>query len=365
MKVKEFQQYLKSKKIQYSVFLNFDMEVNPNFFYFTGYSGIGALLIPDKGSCILFAPKMEYERAQKECRQGITIKKSEKRLLEDAAGCVKQGPLGIDYDSISLTRMKSLKKLFKGKKFVDISKHCKTLRTTKTGEEIKLIKEGCKISDTILEVCFQHFPSFKTELEVGNFLEQETRRRGHTLSFPPIVASGKHASMPHYFPQPVKLQEGLCVIDFGIVYKGYCTDTTRTVHIGTPSKKEQEFYAFFLEAYEKTVAHARKRIETGKDLACSNLYEVSVQALGKYAEYFTHGLGHGVGVQIHELPNLKPHTPEKPNKDKIKEGMVFTIEPGTYVPGKFGIRIEDTWLRKHNQLVQLTTISKELRVVKE
>ena len=174
---------------------------------------------------------------------------------------------------------------------------------------------------------------------------------GLELSFNPIVASGKNASMPHYAPAAKKIMKGFCVIDFGVKYKGYCSDITRTVYVGKPSKKEKEIFNMLLTIQKNAI----NKIKSSKK--CSELYDFVNNSLGKYKSNFTHGLGHGVGVEIHELPNLTLNS-----KDRIKNNMVFTIEPGIYFPKRFGIRIEDTVLFKNKPIV-LTKTSKDLLIV--
>ena len=166
-----------------------------------------------------------------------------------------------------------------------------------------------------------------------------------------IVASGSNASSPHHKPSNAKIKKGFCVIDFGVKYRGYCSDITRTVYAGRPSLKEKEIYNSLLKIQEEAINLAKNNKK------CSELYDFVNESLGKYKKYFTHGLGHGVGVEIHEMPNLTLNS-----KDRIKDGMAFTIEPGIYISGKFGIRIEDTILFK-NRPIALTKTSKDLLII--
>lgn len=154
--------------------------------------------------------------------------------------------------------------------------------------------------------------------------------------------------MPHHEPKNEKIKKGFCVIDFGVKYKGYCSDITRTAYVGKPSQKEKEIYNMLLKIQKDAISQVKENKK------CSELYNFVNESLGKCKKYFTHGLGHGVGVEIHEMPNLTLNS-----KDRIKNNMVFTIEPGIYFPGKFGIRIEDTILFKNNP-ISLTTTSKDL-----
>lgn len=343
---------LKNKKIDLALLLNLDsLDYNPNIFYFTGYKGIGAFLIPKDKKPFLMAPKMEVERAKKTFKKVYPLDK--KKLFDSIKYILKRNKikfrvLGIDYSSTNVNTFKALKKEFKKIKIKDISKELMDQRKIKTVDEINKLTKACSIADNILKNCFKNFKKFKTEHDVAFFLESETKKASCDLSFPPIVASGKNASMPHYEPENIKLKKGFCVIDFGVKYRGYCSDITRTVYIGKPNEKEKEIYNFLLKIQNSLI----KNIKINDK--CEKLYNNCVKQLKNYSKYFTHGLGHGVGIEIHELPNLTLNS-----KDKIEKNIVFTIEPGIYIPDKFGIRIEDTVLFDGKTTV-LTKISKDL-----
>ena len=357
MKVKEFQHAIKKEGIDIALFFNLDsMEGNPNLFYFSGYTGVGALVIPKNSPSFLLAPRMEYERARKE--SGMNVASIEKKKLFDSVKQILQRKgirfhtVGIDYGTTPISLFRTLKKNFKKKKTKDVSKICAQLRILKTKKELAILQKACSITNSIVNKCIASLKRFRTEADVAAFLANETRKQGCELSFPPIVASGKKASMPHYWPRNVKLNNGFCVIDFGIKYKGYCSDITRTVYLGNPTQKEKEIYEFLLKIQEDTI----KKIKEGG--RCSEIYEFVKKSLGKYGQYFTHGLGHGIGVQIHELPNLTDKS-----KDRFQDGMVFTVEPGVYIPGKWGIRIEDDILLSGKKKRLLTTVPKKLKNV--
>lgn len=354
MKIKELQGILEEKGMDFALFYNLGMKTNPNMLYFSGYSGLGALVIPKKNSPFLIAPEMEAEMAKKSMIKRVyAIDK--KRFFESIASIIKKNNLknrkaGIDHSSITLSHYKYLKKQFKKTKIRDVSLDCLKLRQTKTYKEAALLKNACSYGDKILQNAIKNFRDFKTESDVAAFLEYEARKLGLDIAFTPVVASGSNGSMPHHEPENVRLKKGFCVIDFGVKYKGYCSDITRTIYIGKPGKKEKQIYNFLLGIQKNIIDN------TKIDDNCGKIYETCVKSLGKDSKYFTHGLGHGVGVEIHELPNLTLNS-----KDKIAENMVFTIEPGIYMPKKFGIRIEDTILMKRKAVV-LTNTSKDLLI---
>jgi Xaa-Pro aminopeptidase len=355
MKLKEFQDILKKRKIDFALFFNLNpIEADHNLFYFSGYSGIGVLVIGQK-KAFLLVPKMEYEKARKSrIRKVYALDK--KKLFDSVLEKIKKNKIkrkkiGIDKSVVTLTEYSAFKKSFKKCKIANVSRICYELRETKTKEEIRIIKKACQITDKILTKCFKNFRRFKYETDVVVFLEQETRRSGCSFSFPPIVASGVSSSQPHYEPKPVRLKKGFCVIDFGIRYNGYCSDMTRTIYLGKPSRKEKEFYYLLLNVQTATI----KKIE--EERKTSKVVQFVKNNLGRYDKNFIHGLGHGIGVELHELPNLK-----ETDKSRLKENNIFTIEPGIYFPGKFGIRIEDDVLLGKNVEV-LTKVTKDLIIV--
>jgi len=354
MKIKELQSALRKRKIAGSLFINTSSSSeNPHITYFTGYTGVGVLYVPAAKSPSLFVPRMERERAAKGMVKNI--RELDKKKLFDCLqnrALRKKAKIGIDPAALSLASYQSMRKNLKKASFANISRELQELRAVKTYKELLIIKKAFWHANRIYEKTLRQFSDFKIETDVAAYMEYESRKLGLELSFPVIIASGKNASMPHHHPQPQKLQRGLCVIDFGIRYKNYCTDMTRTVGIGTLSTKEKNEHASLLRIQKSLAADVHEN-ETGH-----SLYKKAVWLLGEKSRYFTHGLGHGIGVEIHESPSLSPNS-----KDIIKNGMVLTIEPGVYLPGKYGIRIEDSIIVSEKARV-LTTPSKELMAVK-
>jgi len=354
MKIKELQQILKKKKIDVFMAVNVDfLRLNYDMTYFSGYGGVGILIIPKNKKPFIIVPKMEIRRI-KDLKACFPPKK--KKLVEFAKEKIKQKKIknkriAVNKEEITLSLFGALKKTFRKSRFVDLRDELYKLREQKTKKEIEIIKKGCRISDWILMKCFKEFKKFRTEAEVKAFLEYETKKKGCGLAFPTIVASGKNASKAHHQTEDSGLKKGFCVIDFGIRYKNYCTDTTRTIYIGKPSKKEVKIYNFLLRIQNCII----KKIELNKK--CSELFEKVKKELGEYSKFFTHGLGHGIGIKIHELPNLTEISP-----DKVNENQIFTIEPGIYTK-RFGIRIEDDILVTKNRVSILTKAPKNLLIV--
>ncbi|MGB6191145.1 MAG: Xaa-Pro peptidase family protein [Terracidiphilus sp.] len=208
------------------------------------------------------------------------------------------------------------------------------LRQIKDEDELAIMTEaaltGCRLFDHILGVLRPGM----AEYEVAAELEYQARRLGaEGMSFETIVASGTRSALPHGRASRAPLpRRGFLTLDFGIIHKGYCSDMTRTVHFGKPNAKERDAYATVLEAQQNAVA----RVSAGT--SCAEVDEAARGILRKagLAEAFSHSTGHGVGLEIHEAPRIGAG-----QATRLASGMVVTIEPGVYLPGQFGIRIED------------------------
>lgn len=314
--------------------------------YLTGTDAF-CLVIPGNKPAYIISPLMEYERIKKNTK--VRVKKIEKgkRLFQHIAEIEKAKNIAINYNYATINTYKAIKKSFRKRKIKDISSELYNLREIKTKEEIKKIKKACNITDKILQETIKKFKTFKTEKDVEKFLTKRTTEEECELSFSPVIASGKNASMPHHKPKNVKIKKGFCVIDFGVKYEGYCADVTRTIYVGKPNKKEKEAYNNVLNVQKECI----KMLKPGTK--CSKIYE---HAYNKLGEAFCHGLGHGIGIEIHELPNLKP------GKEIIKKNTITTVEPGVYYEGKYGIRIEDDVLVASKPIVITKTNKKLIQI---
>ena len=233
----------------------------------------------------------------------------------------------------------------------------------KNNEQIDKIKKACKITDAIFIKIVKYLRKDLrccTEIQLRDFILEQIKKRGLEPSFPPIVTCGKKAG-GEIHPQSTnnKLQ-GFAIIDFGVIYEKYMSDMTRTIYVacpslnkGQPPKEEKEIYSLMLKSQELGINIA------SPDMYCADLDEIVRNSLGKYKKYFIHTLGHGVGTQIHEKPIIY----FKNTKDKLKENMIITIEPGIYIKNKYGIRIEDTCQIIKKGCIALTKSTKELIVI--
>lgn len=263
--------------------------------------------------------------------------------------------LGIEDNYMSLSQYNELQKELKAE-LVYAGKLVTSLRAAKDEEEISRMVKAQEITDeTFAEICKYIQPGM-TEAEVAAKLVYEMLRRGASCtSFDPIVASGPNGSKPHAIPGERKIQSGdFVTMDFGCVYEGYCSDMTRTVAVGEPTKEMKKVYNLVLEAQLAGIAASKAGIP-GKEIDAAAR---KVIADGGYGEFFGHGYGHSVGIEIHETPNanMRDGTP-------MPVGAAVSAEPGIYLPGKFGVRIEDVVIMEDGGCRILTKSPKELIVL--
>lgn len=350
MKIKEFQEFLKKKDIDAAIFLNTDENKrDKSIFYFSNIdTEFACLVIPKEKSPFLIIGALEEEMVKKKSRikKIILLDKKFFEQLKRLVGNAKK--IGINFNIITLKEKKMFLKHFKNVKFVDISKEVTNLRIQKTDDEIEKIRKACKITDNIFSKITSNF-KFKNEKEIETFIENEAKKNGCTLSFPSIVASNKNASMPHYKDNNCEIKKGFLLMDFGVRYQGYNSDITRTIYVGTPSEKEFDEYYKLLGVQEETIRQLKPNVDFKK------LNENVKKVLG---ENFIHSLGHGLGIDVHELVSTE-------KKMRLKENTVLTIEPGIYYLGRYGIRIEDDVLITKKGYEVLTKAKKELIIVQD
>lgn len=230
------------------------------------------------------------------------------------------------------------------------------LRAVKDAEEVALMRTAQKVTDAAFRHICAYIKPGQTEQEIRAELENYMLSHGGDgLSFGTIIASGPNGANPHAQPGPRKVQRGdMIVMDYGCVVSDYHSDMTRTVCLGEPSDEQRHVYDVVRQAHEECAAMAKAGV-IGKDV-----YDHSVKVISDagYGDCYQHGLGHGVGIEIHEEPNFN-----RRNFDPIPAGAVITIEPGIYLPGKFGIRLEDFGLVTEEGYEPFTESSHELTVI--
>ena len=332
MKLREVQKLIEEKDLDAFLFSS-----QPNVFYLSRFRSTHAYAILTPRDKYFLTDARYYDRAKEFLKdweviliKGNPFKAIKKFLRERSLKYV-----GFEEDRVSCTFKKSLKsKYIRWKGF---SGFLKNLRALKTKEEIKIMKEGVKKSDEIYIELINKIQPGMSELQVRGFIVEEIfKRNGEGESFPAIVASREHSAIPHWETggEPIKGNAPL-LIDMGLLWKGYCTDFTRTLYLGKPSEEFKKVYGIVKEAHLKALEKAKAGNTVGDVDRAAREY---IEKKG-YGQFFTHSTGHGVGVEIHEFPRVYYKGEEA--KTPIEEGMVFTIEPGIYLPGKFGVRLEN------------------------
>jgi len=223
-----------------------------------------------------------------------------------------------------------------GKKIKRIENFISHFRSTKTNDEILKIKKAEKIAKSILEKTKNLIKPGISEIDIAGEICYQLRRNGCMEAFPTIVASGINSVYPHHLPAKRKFKHNdVIVIDMGARFDGYCSDITQTIFIGKPDDEMKKIFGILCDIHKCV----NELILNGEKL-CERIHYTAVNILKKFKleQFFTHGLGHGVGIDVHELPRLGPES-----KDRLENNMVFTIEPGIYIPGKFGMRLENMY----------------------
>ncbi len=346
MKLRQFQKELENQELDASIFLCSSPIHDSNIQYFAGFLqtrfwAFSCLIITPEKS-VLIPSRLEYDRALEEANASeiINLKdydNSLTRVLKEKLKNTKR--IGV----IERIFPYRLARKLKDKEFQDISEITEELKSIKTKKELELIKKSCKIANHGIKVIQENLSTKITEKELAITLEQELIREGaNEIAFPTIVSSGKRSAYVH--PEPSfsekRIQEGLGLIDFGARHKGYCSDVTVPFSIGELTKNQEKMVETTQEAYQKSLESLKVENPTWE------IYNIAEKVLENNGYEFKHSLGHGLGLDVHDSPNFSPKpTVEEELKDweevKLKENMVFTIEPGVYVPGIGGSRLEN------------------------
>ena len=325
--------------------------------YFLGYhSTDGYLVITKSGMCFVIDSRYFYAANKLLSKKGIKVVcGSGWGSLMEIAKAETAKTIGIDFTKTTISEYEVLKDL--GFAFKDISQEIIKKTSVKTSEEIKYISKACSIAEKAWRATLPVIKNGVSEREVANELEYNFKKFGASgTSFDTIIAFGENAAVPHHETGNRRLKDNECVLmDFGCVYKGYCSDMTRTLFYGTPTEEFKMAYDRVLKAHRAAAAGITPGI-SGRD---ADKLARDVLVKSGYGEYFTHSLGHGIGVNIHESPTLSPKSDWT-----IEDNMVFSNEPGVYLNGKFGIRIEDSACLLNGEYKSFMKDDKSLLVLK-
>ncbi len=328
-----------------------------NLRYLTGFTGSNGVAIV--GEAAVFLTDFRYrEQAELEVDAAFERRVVSQDLLAQIAAATPAGRLGFDEATTTVAGLQKLEAALDGRvELVAAAGIVEDLRVVKDAAEIERLAAAAALVDGIYEWLVERGFAGRTERQLAVELEHEMRLRGALApSFPSIVAAGAQAALPHAQPRDATIERGsLVIVDIGAVLDGYCSDCTRTFAVGEPSQQAREIYDLVLAAQLRgldALRAGRRGVEIDADARA-----VIVEA--GHAEHYGHGLGHGVGLEIHERPRLSYQDAD----EVLQVGTVVTVEPGVYLPETLGVRIEDLTVVTESAPRRLSQFTKELLVV--
>jgi Xaa-Pro aminopeptidase len=326
-----------------------------NVRYLTGFTGTNGACLVSPDSLIFFTDFRYTERAADEVGEEWKRPDAERELVPQIVGAMS-GRVGFEDAHLSVRQLARLEAAAgDGVELVPAGDLVEQLRAVKEPEELERIAAAAKLADDVYRWAIQGGLVGRTEREVARAVEARIRELGAEPSFPPIVAAGPNGALPHAEPGDREIGSGeLVVFDMGAELEGYCSDCTRTFATGELDGEAREVYELVLRAQEAALEAVRAGA-SGKEVDAVPRELISEAGHG---DHFGHGTGHGVGLEVHESPRLATTS-----DDELAEGNVVTVEPGVYLPGKFGVRIEDLVVVTDNGGRDLSSVPKDLTVV--
>ncbi|MEG0381309.1 MAG: Xaa-Pro peptidase family protein [Kurthia sp.] len=360
-KIEKIQTYLKEHNVEAAFITTPD-----NVFYLSGFLSnpherlLGIMIFKDANP-FLICPKMEVPDAQAAGWAfevvGHDDHENAWEVLANAANKSVQAlnSLAIEKSHLTVERLESIQRFYPNTTFTGIDQLLTDMRIVKSEDEIEKLREAAKLADFAIQVGCDELAEGKTELEVLSAIEAAVLKKGYYMSFDTMVLTGLNAASPHGTPGNTKIKKGdLVLFDLGVVYEGYCSDMTRTVAFGEPSADQKAVYEAVLAGNQAAIDLVKPGVRSmDLDKAARDV----ITSAG-YGDYFTHRLGHGLGIGLHEIPSI-----HGTNELPLVEGMVFTIEPGIYKKDTAGVRIEDDLVVTANGAEILTSFPKELQII--
>lgn len=324
-----------------------------NVFYFSGFTGGDSFLLISENFKGLFTDTRYTLQAKEEACDFEIFDTDAIGKLKETVNKLGITEVAIEEDHMTVASMARFTGFLK---FSPGGRAVKNLRIIKDTDEIDRIKKAQELSEAAFLYFVENARIGMTELEAACLIESYMRKNGaKKTSFDTIVASGRFGAMPHALASDRVIEKGsLAVCDFGCVLSGYCSDMTRTVAFGQIGDLEKEVYETVKKAHIAAMASVKEGV-------CASEVDKAARSViteSSFGEYFTHSTGHGVGLYIHEGPTASPKA-----LDILKENMTLTIEPGIYIPDKFGVRIENLAIVKKDGAEDLNKVTKELIVI--
>lgn len=347
-KLKKIRNYLRESKLE-ALFITSSY----NRRYITEFTGSAGVVLITAEEALLITDFRYIEQATKQAAN-FTIVKHEADLIDELKKQLNRldvNRLGFEEEHMTVAEFRHYENNLQCE-LVPTKNVIEQLRLIKTTDEITILKDAAKIADDAFEHILSYIKPGVREIDVANELEYFMREQGaSSSSFDIIVASGVRSSLPHGIASDKTIASGeLVTLDFGAVYKGYCSDITRTVAVGDISDELKQIYDIVLTAQKQAVSAIKPNM-TG--IEADKIARDYISHKG-YGDYFGHGTGHGIGLEVHEEPRLSPRS-----KTVLQEGMVVTVEPGIYLPNVGGCRIEDDIVLTEAGNERLTLATKE------
>lgn len=347
---------LKEEKLD-GIFLMNDSNIR----YISGFTGSDSFVIITEQSRAFITDSRYTEQAEAECK-GFEVIRWGKPLMglhetiKEICEKYNVKKLAFERQHVSYDRYEELSKALTAVELVPSSGLVEDLRSIKDDAELNYMRKAAQIADEAFSEILKYIRPGVSEMDIERELQYFIKKKGaEDVGFSTIVASGKRSSLPHAVPCDKKIEKGdLVTLDFGAKYMGYRSDMTRTIVVGAPSDKQREIYEIVRKAQEEASKAVKPGVAGKVPDACAREYITNAG----YGEYFGHGLGHGVGLDIHEGPSLS-----KAAEKLLEVGNVVTVEPGIYLPDWGGVRIEDTVIVLENGIEVLTKSSKELIII--
>ena len=330
---------------------------NPrDFFYLTGFSGDESAAMVTTRDVWLISDGRFEEQIKKECPWARTYMRRGTLNAEIAKACkdLKLRKLAVQADYLTVGDHAELKKMANGVRFVSAPPICATLRALKSSSEVAAMNKALRNAEEAFKAMRKTIRVGQTELEMAARLEYEMKSRGASApAFPTICAEGANGALPHAQPGKRKVKRGSAILfDWGARVGGYCSDLTRMVFVGSVPPRFREIYEIVLASQLAGIAEIRP----GRRMCDIDAVARKVVEDAGYGPQFNHGLGHGLGLDVHEAPSLSWRS-----KEKLQAGMLVTVEPGIYLPGVGGVRIEDDILVTRTGRRILSRLGKTLK----
>ena len=328
-----------------------------NIRYLVGFTGSdGVLFIGEKSSVLLIDGRYVMQAGKEVTGCEIFEYKDKIEGISTLVFDCEVKNIGFESSALTCDQYFSLKDQLRGVVLKPLSTDINSIRAIKDSSEIKYIRKAAHIASRSLMSIVEEIKPGVSEKDVALILESKMADSGgEGLSFETIVASGRNSALPHAKPGFHKIKEGdFVVIDYGTLYNGYHSDETRTLAVGKIAEKQKKIYNIVKDAHDR----ALEAVKAG--VSCREIDRIAREWIEKagFGQYFSHGTGHGVGLEVHEAPVISTKS-----EDCLEAGMVITVEPGIYIPGLWGVRIEDMVLVEKDGCDVLSNISKELEVL--